>query len=184
MSAGIAAARPAAVLTRASEMPGATAAIDVDPVWPMARKDCMMPQTVPKRPMKGHAEAVVARKVMCRVRRETSTPIALSKARSTPEMFLISSFPADWTAGGCMAIVVTGDSSGRTALIWASSSAYPALKRVVNGVSVSWPAIVLTSEKFVLFLRKSKRFSEVNTIAGQTYVFCENDDPRDERKEQ
>src|SRR6266542_14920 len=129
MSAGMAAARPAAVLTRASEMPGATAAIDVDPVWPMARKDCMMPQTVPKRPMKGHAEAVVARKVMCRVRRETSTPIALSKARSTPEMFLISSFPADWTAGGCMAIVVTGDS-------------------------------------------------------GQTYVFCENDDPGDERKEQ
>ena len=45
----MAAASPAAVLTRASEMPGATAAIEVEPVCPMARKDCMMPQTVPKR---------------------------------------------------------------------------------------------------------------------------------------
>ena len=39
--AGIAAARPAAVLMRASEMPGATAAIEVDPVTPIARNDCM-----------------------------------------------------------------------------------------------------------------------------------------------
>ena len=48
----------------ASEMPGATAAIEVEPVMPIARNDCMMPQTVPNRPMKGQADAVVARKVM------------------------------------------------------------------------------------------------------------------------
>ena len=72
---------PAAVLTRASEMPGATAAIEVEPVMPIARKDCMMPHTVPKRPMNGHAEAVVARKVIERVRRDISTPIARSRAR-------------------------------------------------------------------------------------------------------
>ena len=44
--------------------PGATAAIEVEPVWPIARNDCMIPQTVPKRPMNGQAEAVVARNVM------------------------------------------------------------------------------------------------------------------------
>ena len=79
-------------------MPGATATIEVEPVFPIARKDCMIPQTVPKSPMKGQAEAVVARKVMYLVRRETSAVIARSSARSTPEMFLMRSLPA--AAGG------------------------------------------------------------------------------------
>ena len=115
MRAGIAAARPAAVLIRASEIPGATATIDVEPVVPMARKDCMMPQTVPKSPMNGQAEAVVARKVMYLVSRETSAVIARSSARSTPEMFLMRSFPPP--------PAVTAGSSGRLAFTWASSSA-------------------------------------------------------------
>src|SRR5260370_39515552 len=91
MSAGIAAARPAAVLINASEIPGATATIDVEPEAPIALKADMMPQTVPKRPMKGHAEAVVARNVSDRVRREISAPAALSRALSIPLMFLMRS---------------------------------------------------------------------------------------------
>src|SRR5262245_36438109 len=37
----------------ASEMPGATTARFADPIRPMSPKASMMPQTVPKRPMKG-----------------------------------------------------------------------------------------------------------------------------------
>ena len=62
MTAGIAAPRPAAVAMSASEMPGATTARLAEPCWPMPWKAAMMPQTVPKRPMKGVALAVVARK--------------------------------------------------------------------------------------------------------------------------
>ena len=75
-----------------------------------------MPHTVPKRPMKGQAEAVVARKVMDFVSRDISTPIARSRARSIPEMFLMSSFPVEPPA-------VVGASSARIALTCASSSA-------------------------------------------------------------
>ena len=49
----MAAARPAAVLISASAMPGATATIEVEPWRPMSLKACMIPQTVPKRPMNG-----------------------------------------------------------------------------------------------------------------------------------
>src|SRR3954470_2826050 len=60
-TAGIAATRPIAVAMSASAMPGATVATDADFMAPMARKEFMMPHTVPKRPMKGAAEPVVAR---------------------------------------------------------------------------------------------------------------------------
>ncbi len=56
----MAANRPAAVVIRASETPGATARRVVAPEVPRSRKASMMPQTVPKRPMKGLAEAMVA----------------------------------------------------------------------------------------------------------------------------
>ncbi|MGE5346421.1 MAG: hypothetical protein ACM3JH_10735 [Acidithiobacillales bacterium] len=42
----------------------------------------MIPQTVPKRPMKGVAEAVVARNCRRRVSRVASTPAARCSARS------------------------------------------------------------------------------------------------------
>jgi hypothetical protein len=61
MTAGIAAARPKAVATSAPEMPGATTARLADPCWPIAWKEFMIPTTVPSRPMKGPALAVVAR---------------------------------------------------------------------------------------------------------------------------
>src|SRR5580765_7207267 len=111
----------------ASEIPGATAVSDVEPDTPIALKAAMMPHTVPKRPMKGHAEAVVARKVSQRVRRDTSAPAARSRALSIPLMFLIR-------RRVLVVALVTG-SSERAALIWASSSAYPDLNRVVRGVS-------------------------------------------------
>ena len=76
----------------------------------------MMPHTVPKRPMNGQAEAVVARNVIHLVSRDISTPIARSSARSIPEMFLIRSLPGEPPA-------VVGASSARLALTCASSSA-------------------------------------------------------------
>jgi hypothetical protein len=116
-------------LMSASEMPGATATMDVDPDTPIALKADMIPQTVPKRPMNGQAAAVVARNVSHRVRRDTSAPAARSSARSMPLMFLMRS--------RMLVVAAVAGSSERAALIWASSSAYPDLKRVVSGVSAS-----------------------------------------------
>ena len=53
MTAGIAATRPMAVANSASAMPGATTARLVSCRAAMPAKLCMMPQTVPNRPMKG-----------------------------------------------------------------------------------------------------------------------------------
>jgi hypothetical protein len=58
----MAVAKPRAVVTRASLMPGATIARLVVPRTPISRKESMMPQTVPKSPMNGAVFAVVARK--------------------------------------------------------------------------------------------------------------------------
>src|SRR5881275_1928491 len=55
MTAGIAAPRPAAVATRASEIPGATTARLADPCAPMPWNEFMTPITVPNKPMNGHA---------------------------------------------------------------------------------------------------------------------------------
>jgi hypothetical protein len=57
----MAAANPAAVAMSASEIPGATTARVADPRIPIPRKASMIPHTVPKRPMKGVVEPVVAR---------------------------------------------------------------------------------------------------------------------------
>ena len=64
MTAGMAARSPAAVLINASEIPGATVAKSAEPWSPISRKASMIPQTVPKRPMKGVTVAVVAKKVI------------------------------------------------------------------------------------------------------------------------
>jgi len=78
----------------------------------------MMPQTVPKSPMNGHAAAVVARKVMYLVSRESSTPIARSRARSIPEMLRMRK---RWER--VTPLAVAPGSSGRFAFTCASSSA-------------------------------------------------------------
>jgi hypothetical protein len=51
---------PSAVATRASAMPPETAAIPPDPVAAIPRKALMIPTTVPKRPMNGAVEPIVA----------------------------------------------------------------------------------------------------------------------------
>jgi len=70
-----------AVVTSASEMPGATTARLALPVPPMASKAFMIPQTVPKRPMNGVTVAVVARKLKRRSSRVCSAVAARAKAR-------------------------------------------------------------------------------------------------------
>ena len=80
--------------------------------------------------------------------------MARSRARSTPEMFLIRSLPEG------IPLAVTVGSSGRLAFTCASSSAYPALKRVVRGVSVSWLASALTSENRLDFRKNAMNLSD------------------------
>ena len=58
----MAAARPAAVATSASDIPGATVARLALPISPILLKDSIMPHTVPKSPMKGVVLPVVAKK--------------------------------------------------------------------------------------------------------------------------
>src|SRR5437763_1651379 len=62
MTAGIAANRPKAVAISASAIPGATARSVAAFALPRLANDVMTPQTVPKSPMNGATEAVVARK--------------------------------------------------------------------------------------------------------------------------
>ena len=74
----------------------------------------MIPQTVPKRPMKGAEEAVVARKAVPRLSTACSTPIARRRLRSTPS--------SDFTR---KAAAVSGRARAAScaALTWASISA-------------------------------------------------------------
>src|SRR4030043_861977 len=81
MPAGVAAKRPTAVAIRASAMPGATVIKLADRTMPILRKASMMPQTVPKRPMKGVTLPVVARKPIFFSNRETSAFDALVRTR-------------------------------------------------------------------------------------------------------
>src|SRR5207253_7888761 len=85
-TAGMAAARPTAVATSASAMPGATAWMLELVVTERPRNAVMIPHTVPKRPMNGAVLAVVARKVRPRSRRVTSCVRARAMARCTFSM--------------------------------------------------------------------------------------------------
>ena len=62
MTAGMAAASPAAVATSASEIPGATTASDAEPRWPISWNETMMPHTVPKSPINGEVDETIERK--------------------------------------------------------------------------------------------------------------------------
>jgi hypothetical protein len=90
MTAGIAAASPAAVATSASAMPGAYAARLAVPLTPMPRKAFMMPQTVPNSPMNGVALAVVAKKPRLRSNSASCTDAFLRRTR------LNASSPSRW----------------------------------------------------------------------------------------
>src|SRR5579863_2092220 len=60
ITAGIAATRPAAVVIRASEIPGATARKVAAPLVPRPWKASIIPQTVPNSPMNGVTAPVIA----------------------------------------------------------------------------------------------------------------------------
>ena len=60
-TAGMATKRPTAVATRASAIPGATVASETLFISAMAENECMIPHTVPNRPMKGAVLPVVAK---------------------------------------------------------------------------------------------------------------------------
>src|ERR1700745_878460 len=79
MTAGIAAARPMAVASSASAMPGATTARFVVWALEMPMKLFMMPHTVPNRPTKGAVEPIVARMP---VPRETRRLMSISMRSS------------------------------------------------------------------------------------------------------
>src|ERR1700694_5357221 len=69
----MAAKRPAAVVTSASAMPGATARRLAAPALPRPEEATMMPQTVPKSPINGVTEPVVASQDMPFSTRRTSS---------------------------------------------------------------------------------------------------------------
>src|SRR5260221_11049131 len=92
----MAAARPVAVVMRASEIPGATTARLADPARPMSANEVMIPQTVPNRPTNGLTLAVVARKLRRRSIRVTSTPAARARERdSDSRLFTVGFGGAD-----------------------------------------------------------------------------------------
>jgi len=79
----MAANRPSPVASKASAMPGATTASEVLPDMAISWNDRMIPQTVPKTPMKGAVAPVVARKLSPAVNRSASRVMATSIERST-----------------------------------------------------------------------------------------------------
>ena len=83
MTAGMAAASPAAVATSASEIPGATTARLAEPLWPIPLKEFMIPHTVPNKPMNGVVFPVVAKKGTICVSRVISVFIARRNDRFT-----------------------------------------------------------------------------------------------------
>src|SRR5580693_6767620 len=81
ITAGIAAANPAAVVIKASEIPGATARSVAAPAVPNPWNASIMPQTVPNNPMKGVTEPVMASHGTLRSRRVISSEQAICMAR-------------------------------------------------------------------------------------------------------
>ena len=84
---------PMAVAMRASAMPGATVASDTLFIAPMAWKACMMPQTVPKSPMKGAVLEVVASMESEERRRRISSAMPKCRARRTLSLRSLAASP-------------------------------------------------------------------------------------------
>src|SRR6516225_6190273 len=91
MTAGIAATSPRAVAKSDSAMPGATTARLVFLDAAIAWKLFMMPQTVPKRPMKGEVDPTVARNGMKRSSRSISRFTVTCMTRSMRSWRLVRS---------------------------------------------------------------------------------------------
>ena len=84
----MAAARPMAVVMRASAIGPATTGRLAEPIRPISSKALMIPQTVPNNPMNGVTLAVVARKVTRRSSRVTSPVAARTSARESDSRLL------------------------------------------------------------------------------------------------
>src|SRR3954468_5703946 len=89
MTAGIAAASPAALVMSASEIPGATARSVAAPAVPNPWKASIMPHTVPNNPTNGATFAIVASHCSRRSNRVCSSEPAICIARCTEVVFLI-----------------------------------------------------------------------------------------------
>src|SRR6185503_3824444 len=120
-------------------MPGATTLRLVDPAPAIDWKADMMPQTVPKSPMYGEIDAVVARNATRCSSRAISVVDARSNARSTPSMLL---------RVGRDAASPGRESAG--ARICAVSSAYPDWNNPTSGLAGRLAQLACTSEKRLL----------------------------------
>src|SRR6185437_153999 len=134
MTAGTATTRPAAVVMRASEMPGATARRVAAPAVPRPWKASMMPMTVPKRPMKGAHCAVVASQVMRRSMMVSDSEAAVWAARSRAWGLGAVPRPPAWR--------------------WYSS--WISWKTATSGLGLNWSAMAAISERRP-DLRKARR---------------------------
>ncbi len=107
----MATANPIMVATRASAIPGATTARLAEPLTPIEAKECIMPQTVPKRPKNGLTFPVVARKTkLLSSRLISSWPTRSKVIRMTSH--LSSSCRISLTAAGLMASLGCPSSPG------------------------------------------------------------------------
>src|SRR5207302_10912450 len=88
ITAGIAAARPAAVVIKASEIPGATARRVAAPLVPSPWNASMMPHTVPNKPTNGVTAPVIASQGRFLSNRVISSDEAICIARWTANGFL------------------------------------------------------------------------------------------------
>src|SRR5271168_3065386 len=126
--------RPAAVVMRASEMPGATARRVAEPAVPSPWKASMMPMTVPSRPMKGATAAMVASQVMLASMAVRASLEAIWEARSRASGLRGMPRPPDWR--------------------WYSSLI--SLKTGTRGLGLNWSATAAISERRP-DLRKARR---------------------------
>src|ERR1035441_1069764 len=126
--------RPAAVVMRASEMPGATARRVAVPAAPRPWKASMIPQTVPKRPTKVAPLAMVASQVMRDSMLVSASEDAVAAARSS--------------AAGLRGIPRPP--------LWRWYSSLISVKTETSGLGWNWSATVAISERRP-DLRKARR---------------------------
>ncbi len=138
----MAAKSPKAVATKASAMPGATVTRLADFLTPIPIKESIMPHTVPKRPIKGVTLPVVAKKLIIFSNRATSLLEALMS-----DLLMLSRLSDD------------KEDSGLDFLIKARVL-NPDWKREAKGLDLYSCEALLTSARFLLFLKTAINFSD------------------------
>src|SRR5688572_21905283 len=146
MTAGMAAARPAAVAISASAIPGATTARLVEPAALISRNELMIPHTVPNSPTNGAMLAVVARNVIRDSSLFISTPEARINARSTAVRLL----RVGRAAAPRGLATAAGSPFGVLCFSWVVNSAYPDRNKPTSGLSPKERHTAWTSENLLL----------------------------------